>query len=121
MKKRIFAIVCLLIWLILIAPVVTPYIKTLFIHDGMPIEQVVAILGETEDIGSGTIILQWDMPLGQHYGVGFWMSKSGSFEVGNQFWLTPGNIPCWIIPAAMAIVTTALFSCAYFYLRKRFC
>lgn len=119
MKKRIYAIVCVLIWLILIAPVLTPYIKTLFIHDAMAIDQVVSIMGNTTDIGSGTVVLQWDMPFGQQFGVSFWPSEGRVFVVGNQYWLSPNNLPWWIVPVAVGCIVTALTMGIYLLLRKR--
>lgn len=131
MKKRIYAIVCVLIWLILIAPVVTPYIKTLFIHDGMMEYKVFDIMDHVWDVkGSSTrvdnhYVTLFDMHMGQKFGV-TWQSTGGKESMlVNYFWVTPGNIPVWLFATMAVILYTALIALViafvvriYLYFRK---
>lgn len=119
MKQQTLGIICALVWLILIVFLLGPYFKPLLIHDGMAIEQVVSIMGNTTDIGSGTVLLQWDMPFGQQFGVSFWPSEGRVFVVGNQYWLSPNNLPWWIVPVTVGCIVTALTVGIYLFLRKR--
>ena len=121
MKKIIFAIVCVLIWLILIAPVVTPYIKTLFIHDGMMEYKVFDIMDHVWDVKSSSTrvdnhrVTHFEMHMGQKFGV-TWQSTGGKESIlVNHFWVTPGNIPVWIFSAAAVILYTALIALAIAY------
>ena len=118
MKKRIFAIVCVLIWLILIAPVVTPYIKTLFIHDGMMEYKVFDIMDHVWDLKSSGSrvddhhVTLFEMPMGQKFGL-TWQSTGGKeWLLVNHFGVTPGDIPVWLFATAVTILYTLLIALA---------
>ena len=126
MKKKVFAIVCVLIWLILIAPIVTPYIKTLFIHDGMKEYKVFDIMDHVWDLkGSSTrvdnhIVTLYEMPMGQEFGL-TWQSTGGKeWVLVNHFWQTPGNIPVWLFAMTAVILYTALIALAIAFVVRVF-
>lgn len=126
MKKKIFAMVCVLIWLILIAPTVTPYIKTLFIHDGMMEYNVFDIMDHVWDVKSSSTrvdnhhVTLFEMPMGQKFGV-TWQSTGGKeWVLINHFWDTPGNIPVWLFAAAAVILHTALIALAIAFVVRVF-
>lgn len=126
MKKKVFAIVCVLIWLILIAPIVTPYIKTLFIHDGMMEYTVFDIMDHIWDIKcNGTRVdnqrvTLFEMPMGQKFGV-TWKSTGGKERVlVNHFWVTPGNIPVWLFAMTSVFLYTALIALAIAFVVRVF-
>ena len=114
MKKKVFAIVCVLIWLILIAPIVSPYIKTLFIHDGMTDKQVFDIMDHVWDVDTRftlvdrNSVVHFQLPLGQVFGLTLQSTLSKDLIVINHFWQAPGNIPVWLFAAAAVILYTAL-------------
>ena len=116
MKKKVFAIVCVFIWLIFIAPVVTPYIKTLYIHDGMTDKQVFDIMEHIWDVdASFTIVVRnsvvhFKMPIGQKFGLTLQPTGGKNSILLNHFWVTPGNIPVWLFAMTAVILYTALIA-----------
>lgn len=58
---------------------------SLFVHKDMEIETISMLLGMPQrDVGSGITILEWDMPMGAHYYVGY-------LDGVTQCWYEPNN------------------------------